>query len=246
MVNKAFADDLSKKTLQSLCADMRSFCKYCRARKLTTFNPEGLRVPAGARLKGKTILQPDALKTLFSVSSTLYRGKRVQDDFIGAYRFAVLTGLRPGELLGLRWADVQGETVTIRRAVNVLGEETQGKNENALRSFALSGFARSVLEQQRAVTSAGGSVFDIVSEGYFYKRWQVYCKANDLPPVSLYSLRHTFVSIVKNLPAGDVKALVGHSKSMDTLGVYAHALNGDAENTARAVDAEFIKLLGNA
>ena len=246
VVNKAFADDLSKKTLQSLCADMRSFCKYCRARKLTTFNPEGLRVPAGARLKGKTILQPDALQTLFSVSSTLYRGKRVQDDFIGAYRFAVLTGLRPGELLGLRWADVQGETVTIRRAVNVLGEETQGKNENALRSFALSGFARSVLEQQRAVTSAGGSVFDIVSEGYFYKRWQVYCKANDLPPVSLYSLRHTFVSIVKNLPAGDVKALVGHSKSMDTLGVYAHALNGDAENTARAVDAEFIKLLGNA
>ena len=51
---------------------------------------------------------------------------------------------------------------------------------------------------------------------------------------------------MKNLPAGDVKALVGHSKSMDTLGVYAHTLNGDAENTARAVDAEFIKLLGNA
>ena len=180
------------------------------------------------------------------MDTTLYRGKRRRDDFICAYRFEVLTGLRPGELLGLRWADVQGDTVTIRRAVNVLGEETQGKNENALRAFALSGFARSVLEQQREVTGAGESVFDIGSEGYFYKRWQVYCKANDLPPVSLYSLRHTFVSIVKNLPAGDVKALVGHSKSMDTLGVYAHALNGDAENTARAVDAEFIKLLGNS
>ena len=56
VVNKAFADGLSKKTLQSLCADMRAFCKYCRARKLTTFHPEGLHVPAGARLKGKTIL----------------------------------------------------------------------------------------------------------------------------------------------------------------------------------------------
>lgn len=243
VVNKAFADGLSKKTLQSLCADMRAFCKYCRARKLTTFNPEGLRVPAGARLKGKTILQPDALKTLFSVDTTLYRGKRVHDDFICAYRFEVLTGLRPGELLGLRWADVQGDTVTIRRAVNVLGEETQGKNENALRAFALSDLARAVLEQQREVTGAGESMFAIGSEGYFYKRWQAYCKANDLPPVSLYSLRHIFVSIVKNLPAGDVKALVGHSKGMDTLGVYAHALNGDAENTARAVDAEFIKLL---
>lgn len=246
VVNDAYSDGLAKKSLQSLCADMRAFCKWCRAKKLTTFHPEGLHVPAGARPKGKKVLQPDALITLFRVDTTLYRGKRVHDDFIHAYRFEVLTGLRPGELLGLRWADVQGDTVTIRRAVNVLGEETQGKNENALRAFALSGFARSVLEQQRAATSAGDSVFDIGSEGYFYKRWQVYCKANNLPPVSLYSLRHTFVSIVKNLPAGDVKALVGHSKSMDTLGVYAHALNGDAENTARAVDAEFIKLLGNA
>ena len=100
VVNKAFADGLSKKTLQSLCADMRAFCKYCRARKLTTFNPEGLRVPAGARPKGKTVLQPSALLTLLNVDTTLYRGKRVHDDYIHAYRFQLLTGLRPGGCWG--------------------------------------------------------------------------------------------------------------------------------------------------
>ena len=146
--------------------------------------------------------------------------------------------MRPGELLGLCWEDVRGDTVTIRRAVNVLGEETHGKNENAVRAFALSGFSRSVLEQQRAVTGAGDSVFEIKSEGYFYKRWQVYLRANDLPPVSLYSLRHTFVSIVKSLPEGEIKGLVGHSQSMDTFGWYSHELTGDAENTARDVDAK--------
>ena len=132
VVDDAYSDGLSKKSLQSLCADMRAFCRYCRARKLTTFNPEGLHVPAGARLKGKAIMQPDALQVLFSVDTTLYRGKRVHDDFICAYRFAILTGMRPGELLGLCWEDVRGDTVTIRRAVNVLGEETHGKNENAV------------------------------------------------------------------------------------------------------------------
>ncbi|MGN0707334.1 MAG: hypothetical protein ACI4JC_04975 [Faecalibacterium sp.] len=155
VVNTAYADGLSKKTLQSICADLRAFCKYCRARKLTTFHPEGLRVPAGARLKGKEVLQPDGLSVLFSVDATLYRGKRRPDDFIHAYRFQVLTGLRPGELLGLRWTDIQGDTVNVRRAVNVMGEETQGKNENAVRSFVLSGMARAVLEQQRAVTGGG-------------------------------------------------------------------------------------------
>lgn len=70
---------------------MRAFCKWCRAKKLTTFHPEGLHVPAGARPKGKKVLQPDALITLFRVDTTLYRGKRVHDDFIHAYRFQVLT-----------------------------------------------------------------------------------------------------------------------------------------------------------
>lgn len=207
VVNNAHAAGLSKKTLQSLVGDLNAFCKYCRARKLTTFHPELLHVPAGARLKGKTILQPDALKILFSVDTTLYRGKRVRDDFIHAYRFQTLTGLRPGELIGLRWDDIRGDTVNIARAVNIEGETTRGKNDNAVRSFALSGFARAVLEQQRASRGDRDSVFEIVSEGYYYKRWQAYLKANELPPVSLYALRHTFVSIVKTLPAGEVDRL---------------------------------------
>ena len=74
----------------------------------------------------------------------------MHDDYINAYRFQLLTGLRPGELLGLRWADIKGGTVYISRAVNILGEETQGKNQNAIRAFALSERARAVLDEQRA------------------------------------------------------------------------------------------------
>lgn len=53
VVNDAYSDGLAKKSLQSLCADMRAFCKWCRAKKLTTFHPEGLHVPAGAPSKGQ-------------------------------------------------------------------------------------------------------------------------------------------------------------------------------------------------
>ena len=109
----------------------------------------------------------------------------------------------------------------------------------------LPNFAQSVLEQQREVTGTGESVFDIKSEGYFYKRWQVYCTANGIPKVSLYSLRHTFVSVVKKLPVGEVKELVGHSEDMDTFGIYSHALVGEDVTTAQSVNDIFKKLLDN-
>lgn len=243
IVNKAHAAGRSRKTLQLLAGDLRAFCKYCRKAKLSTFLPEDIQIPAGARLKGKKVLQPDDLVKLFSIDTTLYRGKRVHDDYIHAYRFEVLTGLRPGELLGLRWADIKGGTVNLSRAINVKGVETRGKNENAVRSFVLSDVARAVLEAQRAVTGQCESVFCLETERRYYKRWKVFCAANGLEPVSLYELRHTFVSVVKTLPEGEIKPLVGHSQDMDTFGQYSHVLTGDAENTARAVNAAFVKLL---
>ena len=86
-------------------------------------------------------------------------------------------------------------------------------------------------------------MFEIKSEGYFYKRWQVYCRVNEIPPVSAYEMRHTFVSVAKKLPAGEVKDLVGHSEDMDTFGVYGHALTGEDVQTAQAVNGMFLKLL---
>lgn len=243
IINKAHAAGKSRKTLQLLAGDLRAFCKFCRKAKLSTYLPEDVQIPAGARLKGKKVLQPDDLVKLFSIDTTLYRGKRVHDDYINAYRFEVLTGLRPGELLGLRWTDIKGSTVNLSRAINVKGIETRGKNENAVRSFVLSDVARAVLEAQRAITGHCESVFCLETERRYYKRWKVYCAANDLQPVSLYELRHTFVSVVKTLPAGEVKELVGHSEDMDTFGIYSHTLTGEDIATAQAVNAVFLKLL---
>ena len=237
--------NLSRKTLQGIRGVEVAFVKWARQHRYTTLRPEdeNLAVPKGARNKGKKILQPEALRVLLSTDTRVIRGKVVPDDNIHAYRVAVMTGLRPGELLGLRWADIRGDMVYISRAVNVLGEQTQGKNQNAVRAFALSDRARAVLEQQRQITGTQESVFDLVSEAYYYKRWQVYCKSNSIPPISVYELRHSFVSVVKTLPAGEVKTLVGHSQTMDTFGVYSHALNGDAAAAAEDVNAAFDRIL---
>lgn len=124
IVNKAAAAGKSRKTLQSIAGDLRAFCKFCRKAKLSTFLPEDIQIPAGARLKGKKVLQPDDLVKLFSTDTTLYRGKRVHDDYIHAYRFEVLTGLRPGELLGLALGGYQG-----RHGKPLPGHEREGRRD---------------------------------------------------------------------------------------------------------------------
>ena len=65
-----------------------------------------------------------------------------------------------------------------------------------------------------------------------------------MPRVSLYELRHTFVSLVQDLPDGKLKPLVGHSRNMDTRGVYAHSVEGSAEDTAASLSALLGRVLG--
>ena len=203
----------------------------------------GLTIPQSAPVGERRVLHPENLRALFASNRTIYRGKEVADEFIHAYRFAVLTGLRPGELIGLRWSDISGNVVSLSRSVNAYNETTRGKNENAIRSFVLSPLAAAEINAQRDLTGDIESVFGIVSLSSLSKRWRVYCDYNGIPYVSLYELRHTFVSAAKALPLGELRPLVGHSASMDTHGWYAHQMDGEAEIVARKVGYIFEEIL---
>lgn len=243
VLDAGLAAGLSKKYLSSICGDMRSFLKYCRMAKLCTYEPQQVVVPAGARKGVRNILQPDDLVKLFQCTNTTYRRRVVFDENVHAYRFQVLTGLRPGELIGMAWSDIVGDYLRLQRAVNIYGEQTRGKNENAVRSMCLSPAAKRVLRDQYEMVGGSGPVFPVESERAYYGAFQRFCSYNGMRPCSLYELRHTFVSIVKLLPAGEVKDLVGHSENMDTFGIYAHALQGDAQRTALDVEAIFAALV---
>lgn len=240
---------LSRKTLMTIRSTEISFVKWCRRNKYSALFPE-LSIPKNARMGKKNILQPSALKILFDVDSRLYYGKRVFDEYIYAYRFAVATGVRPGELVGLWYGDIKGNTVNLRRSINRMDEETTGKNENAIRSFDMGKEAREAYEAQTALLKASGiplnyttSLFQIQNQRALFKRWKKYQKDNGIEPqVTLYEMRHTFVSVESGvLTDSQLKMLVGHSKNMDTAGVYRHELDGQREDLAAATTAAFKK-----
>ncbi len=239
----ALADGYSRKSLQNLRADLSAFLKWARKNKYTTLTTEDVEIARSAKKGEKRILQPKDILVLFNVDTTNYRNKKIADEYINAYRLEVLTGLRPGEINGLEWIDWKGDRLELRRAVNVYGETTTGKNENARRVVYLSDLAQQLLQNQYEITGPKGSVFCISSLRHYYKRWKIYCTTNSIPDISLYELRHTFVSISDVLPEAQMKKLVGHSRSMDTYGIYGHALDDDGKEISENLNHIFEKLL---
>lgn len=234
---------LSRKTLSNLSSVMKNFVKFCRRKRYTTETLEFLSVPKSAPKGEKRILQPKDLVQLFTSDSTLLRGKLAPDCYIHAYRFQVLTGLRPGELMGLERGDIHGAEIHLQRSINEEGAVTRGKNDNARRVIALTSQAQQELSAQLEASGGRQQVFPIESQSTYRHRWKRYCQANGIPYVSPYEMRHTFVSMAKSLPEGEVKALVGHSRSMDTFGVYGHGVEGERERVAGKLEAIFRELL---
>ncbi|MBE7053425.1 MAG: site-specific integrase [Ruminococcaceae bacterium] len=252
VINKAYRKGLSKKTLSNIRGCLLGFIKYCRKTKHTTLFPESLCVPKNAPEGERTILQPNDLKILFNSNKTIRYKDETDEFYINAYRFAVLTGLRPGELIGLQWQDIENDTVKLKRSINSDNKITNGKNKNAIRAFDLTEFAKKVIQDQWHLQMQchikskfvfcniyGGQI----KQDNLLKRWKAYCKYNNITKCTMYEIRHTFVSLAKTLPEGMVKSLVGHSKSMDTFGTYGHEVSGERKSTAMELETIFEKYI---
>lgn len=203
-----------------------------------------LYIPQGHKKGERQILQPADIKRLFEPSDNFY---------INAYRVMLLTGLRPGECLGLVESDLEGSVLYVRRSLNDEGEITEGKNKNARRVVPLPPIALRLIRETIARNHAAGfgtpwifpnGVGGKPSQDAVRKQWNK-LKAERNLPGSLYSLRHTFVSIVSSqtsLAEGTIREIVGHSDSMDTFGTYKHKVKGELERAADIINLTFERL----
>lgn len=211
---------------------------YCDAWRGTIYIPQG-------HEKGeRAILQPADIQRLFEPSDIWYHS---------AFCVMLLCGLRPGEALAIKTTDIKNGTLMIRRSINSQGVITEGKNKNARRTVPLPPLAEGIIKATIARNEAnhfntpwvfcngsGAAACPSVA----YKQW-LRLKAERNLPGSLYSLRHTFVSIVSSqthLADGTIRQLVGHSQNMDTYGTYKHQVDGELEQAAQVISLTFERL----
>ena len=84
---------------------------------------------------------------------------------------------------------------------------------------------------------------EITTQKKLSVEWRRYQAHNKITYTTLYELRHTYVSINKEMPEDLLKSQVGHSPSMQTRSVYSHQLQGEMDKAARYSTEAFLAIL---
>ena len=234
---------LSEKTLKNLRGIIMGLVRFAYEDYQCEMLRGKLYIPKGHPTQEKEILQPDQVRRLLE-SSDIW--------FHSLFAFLLVTGVRPSEALGLQLDDIYEDYAVIRRGVNARGHITDGKNANARRMIPLGNMAKSILQEtierndrmnlhtKWIFCSRDGSQGN---QGRMRKQWQKLKEERQLTG-TVYSLRHTFISYMKNvMPEAMIKDIVGHSVSMKTIdGAYSHIVDGDRTKAAQVIDLTFGKV----
>ena len=173
---------------------------------------------------------------------------------------AVSTGLRQGELLALRWEDVDLEAAVLRVSRTLTrngGKVSVGppKTKNSRRTVGLTDGAVEALgehltqqlEEMESVGSLyrpGGLVFanevgGIVNLSNLRNRsLKALLKRAGLPAIRFHDLRHTCATLLfsRNVNPKIVSEMLGHASIAITLDTYSHVLPNMQQSAVRALE----------
>lgn len=177
--------------------------------------------------------------------------------FEALFMLAVTSGLRQGELFGLKWEDVDFEqnALSVRNTlIEVKGKLSIGppKSRAGTRTVRIPQIAvNALLDHRRRMLAEGhaGSGFVFVDScGHWLRKsnftrnvFKPLLAAAGLPDIRFHDLRHTHASLL--LLAGEsakvMQERLGHSQISLTMNTYAHVLPAAHQATADRLDRMF-------
>jgi integrase len=180
--------------------------------------------------------------------------KAAEGDRLEAlYTVAVTTGLRQGELFGLKWKDIdlKARTLKVRRAITDAGGKrgvSEPKTAKGRRSVTLPNLAVQALRSHRSrllATPHGERwIFTDVRGGtlrrsnFLRRCWKPLLDRAGLKGVRFHDLRHTAASMLlaQGVHPKVVQERLGHSTVTITLDVYSHVTGTLQKEAADRID----------
>ena len=176
----------------------------------------------------------------------------IKNDRLYPLYVLATTGMRLGELLGIRYQDVdwQQGAVHVSNAIQYIAGQgiiqSEPKTDNAKRTIKLPAFVLAVLKSHVGRTGISqGFLFQTKNGTPFSPRniQRHFARITDeagLPPIRFHDLRHTTATLLllQGTHPKLVQELLGHSSIVLTLDTYSHvipAMHGEIADTMNAL-----------
>lgn len=232
---------LSAKTVRNINQVISSAMEFAKNQKLIAANPaDGCALPK---------LEHREMKTLPTEQLASFLREAKESGVYELYYIELATGLRRGELLGLKWEDIDLEhgSLRVRRQVSrINGEVVEAplKTNNSYRSVSIGADAVEILKsQKRKVNGTSEYVFPspaggpISPDSVLHMLHRVLKRAG-LPKVRFHDLRHTFATLAlqNGVDIKTVSGMLGHYSAGFTLDTYAHVTTAVQRQAANTMD----------
>ena len=252
--DKQSADGFGARTIQKSHAVIRASLNSAMKLGLLSRNAANATQPPRVVRKEMMFLNDAQVKQLLKIA------KQLGDRNFALYYLALSTGMRQGELLALRWDDINLDQgwlnvkFSLKRLTGGGLQLANPKTSSSLRSVKLGKDAVEILRQQMIRNSkdksqAGNLWQDMnfvfpstvgtpMDPTNALKAFQKLLQQAGLPRMRFHDLRHTAASLMLN---NGVDVLVasqrlGHAKPSITLDVYGHLIHARQAHAAEVLD----------
>jgi len=199
--------------------------------------------------------------TVCGTVAFLFRMISVKESrFKTLYQLALSTGMRQGELLGLKWSDLDWNhsTLQIKRQLQYIVVKylvfSDLKTHFSLRAIKLGSNIldelRAHRQRQEAEIVRVGKKWDDndlifpssfgtpINPRNLVRDFKKFLKRASLPNIRFHDLRHTAATLMisHGVPVNVVSKILGHSKVSVTLNIYAHSNTDMQEQAAKIMD----------
>lgn len=252
LINKKLEEGLSTRTVELIFAVVRRALNQAVQQSILPRNPiKGVTKPKPKRPEMVTLTDTQVRTLLLAVRDT---------RFEALYQIAVTTGMRKGEILGLKWSDLDWVNRTLHVQRQLLRINNQGLVFDAPKSKA----SRRVIVLGEATIEKlrGHQTLQHKERLFAGERWQEYdlifpstigtpmeprncvrhfketLREANLPNVRFHDLRHSAASLM--LQQGThpkiVQERLGHASISLTLDTYSHVIPTMQEEVAAKID----------
>ena len=229
------AKELSPKTVLNAMVVLKEMFKHAVQWGYLDVNPAQYAERPRAEDKEMQILTPPEIRRLLDAADEPVRTLLL---------CAVLTGMRRGELLGLRWEDIDLEShrIFVRRAL-WRGKFVTPKSRRSRRTIDMAPTLRTSLAKLPS-RFQGGLVFcrtdgEPINPDIFAQRdWARALRRAELRRIRFHDLRHTYASllIAQGAHPKYIQAQLGHASIQTTLDRYGHLMPDAHAAEARKLD----------